>query len=148
MCVCAREQLCEGNWSFYTNICLGASRCHAGDGMSCLCKEIDGVCDICGAEKQNLCLSEEGMQLLVSMNVTRCVRGFDLCGSVPPSSPGASIHCRCASILAALTTAAIEYLFCFWFWHLCRTDSVHNNSAGSIEALARPRHSSMTACFP
>lgn len=66
-------------------------------------------------EKLNLCLSEEGMQPLVSMHVTRCVRGFDLCGSVPPSSASASLvslqpaaNCRCASVLAALTTATRE----------------------------------------
>lgn len=61
--------------------------------MPCLVRvgENDGACDICGVEKkQNLCLSEEGMQPLVSMHVTRCIRGFDLCGSLPPSSASAS----------------------------------------------------------
>lgn len=49
-----------------------------------------GSRDICGAEKRNLCLSEEGMWPLVSMHVTCCVRGFDSRGSVPLSPASAS----------------------------------------------------------
>lgn len=48
------------------------------DAMSCLRRVKEGACDICTEEKVNLCAPEEGMQPLVSIHVTCCVRGCDL----------------------------------------------------------------------